>query len=596
MRIMSFSQEKETGASFRGRLLGIGLIMAVILILLVALFYWQENVTGRRHLEEATAKVRNAGVELEFEPVLDDPPLSDRNFYTAPLVRGLADIEFPTLPDGNVDFGNPQFSDPASIARLRKMQLPSVLNRYGDYIPGRGFTSPLRPAKGPELEVWAAWFRSRPGISVEETDSSWALQVLQAIETLYREEWKDLETAAARPESHLPAHWIELPFLENGYRFPGAALQAYRIVPWHVLKLRILCAARTGDSETFRSSLDVQLKFLEGMAASGDGSQGLLLASLVEAVIGVIWNVLDDSSLESADLLWAADRLGKLDMPSAVARTAENSAARALLTMEALKRQRRAAARQFAGFGTAPTTWEVLGMYLVPDGWFDRNAASILIYQERAIIQPIRGGDFRSLAGIDSRLPEKWSREGFLARGHLVDSAFVISRLAQPCVFLKMAEMACRLEAFALDHGSYPDEESELVPEIVPNLPDDPFSDGPIRYQRTGGRYFLYSVGPNLTDDLGRTERDRQGRLHPLQGDWVWTFELPPEERRSQSREEVRSFLEVEYETDFQLSDRELKEAAAKHLRKLREQRQTREEREKAEKIRRIKEQMRRER
>jgi hypothetical protein len=61
------------------------------------------------------------------------------------------------------------------------------------------------------------------------------------------------------------------------------------------------------------------------------------------------------------------------------------------------------------------------------------------------------------------------------------------------------------LQAYKGEHGAYPAYLSDLVPRYLSRVPDDPFSDGqPLRYRRTGGKYLLYSIGPDAKDDGGR--------------------------------------------------------------------------------------------
>lgn len=54
----------------------------------------------------------------------------------------------------------------------------------------------------------------------------------------------------------------------------------------------------------------------------------------------------------------------------------------------------------------------------------------------------------------------------------------------------------------------------ELVPDYLVAVPLDPFGTGELQYRRESGRYTIYSVGPNATDDGGDlTTRQRPGSL-----------------------------------------------------------------------------------
>jgi hypothetical protein len=65
-----------------------------------------------------------------------------------------------------------------------------------------------------------------------------------------------------------------------------------------------------------------------------------------------------------------------------------------------------------------------------------------------------------------------------------------------------LVELAIR--AFEKEQGRLPNAAAELVPDYLPAVPQDPFSDGPLRYLKTESDYVLYSIGPNGVDDGGR--------------------------------------------------------------------------------------------
>ncbi len=58
----------------------------------------------------------------------------------------------------------------------------------------------------------------------------------------------------------------------------------------------------------------------------------------------------------------------------------------------------------------------------------------------------------------------------------------------------------------------------------------DPYSDGPLIYQKTEGEFLLYSLGTNLTDEGGKLGLSRGGkpRMWADDGDWVfWPVPKP---------------------------------------------------------------------
>ena len=88
--------------------------------------------------------------------------------------------------------------------------------------------------------------------------------------------------------------------------------------------------------------------------------------------------------------------------------------------------------------------------------------------------------------------------------------------------------MACALERYRLARGQFPESLGALVPEFTSELPHDVINGQPLKYRRTvDGRYVLYSVGWNKTDEGGVIGLKQKGEvIERTAGDWVW--QLPP--------------------------------------------------------------------
>lgn len=75
--------------------------------------------------------------------------------------------------------------------------------------------------------------------------------------------------------------------------------------------------------------------------------------------------------------------------------------------------------------------------------------------------------------------------------------------------------VALGIRAFQLENGRLPSSLSELVPEQISKLPDDPFSRMcAFGYRKKGGSYKIYSVGPDGLDNGGQS----QGSLSMMDG------------------------------------------------------------------------------
>ncbi len=68
----------------------------------------------------------------------------------------------------------------------------------------------------------------------------------------------------------------------------------------------------------------------------------------------------------------------------------------------------------------------------------------------------------------------------------------------------RLAEVAMALAAYRAEKGEHPTELSALVPGCLKAVPDDLFTDKPLKYRREEKGYLLYSVGLNGADDAAK--------------------------------------------------------------------------------------------
>ncbi len=66
---------------------------------------------------------------------------------------------------------------------------------------------------------------------------------------------------------------------------------------------------------------------------------------------------------------------------------------------------------------------------------------------------------------------------------------------------LLICDLALRL--YLAEHGELPKRLEQLVPDYLPELPLDPFSERPLVYRPDGSSWLLYSIGPDHKDDGG---------------------------------------------------------------------------------------------
>jgi hypothetical protein len=93
-------------------------------------------------------------------------------------------------------------------------------------------------------------------------------------------------------------------------------------------------------------------------------------------------------------------------------------------------------------------------------------------------------------------------------------------------------QIGIALELYRRRHGAWPQALAELSPAMLPAVPVDPITGGPLHYRIVDGRPVVYSVGGDRDDDGGRSPL-RDGKPDPMlaaewhnvppqaEGDWV---------------------------------------------------------------------------
>jgi len=80
--------------------------------------------------------------------------------------------------------------------------------------------------------------------------------------------------------------------------------------------------------------------------------------------------------------------------------------------------------------------------------------------------------------------------------------------------------LACKI--YKNRTGHYPENLEALVPDILPEVPIDPFTGKPIVYKMQNGELLIYSLGSNQKDDGGRMTYQITKIVMDKDDDWTW--------------------------------------------------------------------------
>ncbi len=107
-------------------------------------------------------------------------------------------------------------------------------------------------------------------------------------------------------------------------------------------------------------------------------------------------------------------------------------------------------------------------------------------------------------------------------------SAFLKEASLEALMLATQAGLACKI--YKAKTGRYPENLEALVPDILPEVPIDPFTGKPLVFKITDGQLLIYSVGSNQRDDGGRSSAITQ-MVMEKDDDWAWRetiAEKPP--------------------------------------------------------------------
>jgi hypothetical protein len=122
---------------------------------------------------------------------------------------------------------------------------------------------------------------------------------------------------------------------------------------------------------------------------------------------------------------------------------------------------------------------------------------------------------------------EEISREAvpkkFILTGVLVPGLFKgFNKDAQDLARRRLANTALATEQFRLNRGRLPASLTELIPNYLAQVPDDPFSGEALNYTNRASGYVLYSVGPDRQDDGGLKPMSRSPLKEVPSGDIIF--------------------------------------------------------------------------
>ena len=144
--------------------------------------------------------------------------------------------------------------------------------------------------------------------------------------------------------------------------------------------------------------------------------------------------------------------------------------------------------------------------------WYDRQieAAGLPYYESTSLTQEIR-------ETLDS-LP--WYHK--ISESVLPNFSSVFLKLATLEAMFDTGRVGLACKIYKNRHGEFPEALTDLAPEILEEIPVDPFTGASLIYRKEGDGFIVYSVGSNLKDDGGRETLKITSLVMEKDDDWAW--------------------------------------------------------------------------
>jgi hypothetical protein len=514
-------------------LLGRRFLVLACLVTLVALFYAVEDWRGRHAWQSFTREREAKGERFDIAGLVPPPVPKDQNFFETPLWDDMHFVQ----------------TNGVTIWKDTNWGNHVIFDIYGSKDKDAPSTGNWTKAQRVDLATWQAFYRGSNNLfaaqsgpptnyfPVAKAPQSPAADVLLALGK-FHENRQILLESANRAGARFWANY------ETG---PGTLLP-------HLARVKACCrylsfhasaALKAGDRATAVEDLKLLFRLLDSIRREPILISHLVRIAVLQIGLQPVWEGLADRQWTEADLSVIEGELGKLDLLAdyQFALRGERTCCQ-LWAVDYMRKaginglEQLADSSQDLGSGELEKLLRVALFRLIPSGWFDQNKVSLCRLHENYLLPVVdlqrRVVSPSATAQSQSALEEQHLRpyDGF-SRMLLPSLAKSAEKFAYGQTYADLARVACALERCRLANGQFPETLDALAPKFIEKLPHDLISGQPLKYRRTDdGRFVLYSVGWNETDDGGMVESTKSGNADINKGDWVWRY---PAEQGSHS-------------------------------------------------------------
>lgn len=502
-----------------------GLACLALLVFLAVLVL---NLVAKHSLNRYERQWEAKGEHFDFASFVPPPVPDDQNFALTPIVASC----YRRILDKNGHKLEPQQTN---IVDRLKMPIRGGESQWETSTNAGNWAKGIKT----NLKGWQLYYRELAAktneFPIPLQMQSPAADVLLAL-SIYDATIEELRQAAALPASRFPLNYDS--------KFPAEILLPHLAglkSCSQMLQLRAVAELQNGQSEPALADVKLMLRLADSVHTEPFMISHLVRIAMLNFALQPVWEGLQDHQWSDAQLVALDKELAKLDFLADYEFSMRSERALSLANIEYLRRTR--------DFSLLDTTLDdslfsdvvmeqvrKFVFHLVPNSVFYQNELTVARAQQEWFLPVVDVGRHdvspaKAMLGDNKsdELGSPWSPKTFLARMVLPALAAYAQRCAYEQSTVDMARVACALERCRLEQGSYPETLDALAPSFIASLPHDVIGGQPLKYRRTDdGRFALYSVGWNGTDDGGKVvlKKNSKVSIDYAQGDWVWTGQV----------------------------------------------------------------------
>jgi hypothetical protein len=332
---------------------------------------------------------------------------------------------------------------------------------------------------------------------------------------------EDLRQASQRPYANVPLHY------EDGFNSVSTLLPVLAELKrcTQLLELRAVAELADGQNEKALDDVKLMLYLNNSLRSSPFLISHLVRIAIVAIDMQPIWEGLAQHKWSDSQLAALEEELAKADFLADYGSIMRGERAFAIASFENQRRTREMVSYTDAGDVTNKLTFMPSAYFYQNElafAWMSQQWILPLVDMKTRVISPETLHHVNAAVNAERKHYSPYTAQALMVLPALNAG---VKKIASIQASIDLARVACALERYWLAHGEYPQTLDVLAPQFIAQLPHDIINGQPLHYRRSDdGRFILYSVGWNETDDGGQVVLTKSGSVDREKGDWVWQY------------------------------------------------------------------------